>query len=281
MLTDIIFGPPPSETLAKIRTLPQWTDAVHGHLSKVYEFVAVGEHGMARAYLPNIENWIDEGFVRFSQKLPVSEVSQAVWPLRQRIQFLRTSMVPLRRSALQDVGEATLDEAYQLLVMSGYLSGIRTAAARKKSKPPREIIRTIIVRDLARRVVREFPQIRRLHLVGSRLRHRYARDVEFVAVVDDERNMPSRNIVNALDGPVKVDLFFSLPDEVEPHILEFGLGFDIMRWKRAAIAKGYKLTRYGLWKGNARVSNRMAEIAVLIGMPLKPNLVWSLENPLF
>lgn len=280
MLTDIIFGPMPSDTLAKIRTLPQWTDAIHGHLSKVYEFVAAGEHGMARAYLPNVENWIDEGFVRFSQRLPVSEVSQAVWPLRQRVQFLRTSMVPLRRSALQELGHASLDEAHQLLVMSDYLFGIRTAAARKESKSPREVIRTLIVRNLARKVTREFPQIQRLHLVGSRLRHRYGRDVEFVAVVDDEREMPARNIVNALDGPVKVDLFFSLPDEVETHILEFGLGFDIMRWKRAAISKGYKLTRYGLWKGPMRVSNKMAEISALIGMPLKPHLVWSLENPM-
>lgn len=141
-------------------------------------------------------------------------------------------------------------------------------------------IATIVVHRIAEAVRKTFPRILRLHLVGSRLRHKYGRDVEFVAVVEHLEDMPSRNVVGLKIANLKVDLFFSLPQEVEASILEFGLGADIMRWKRAAIRKGLKLNRYGLWKNGKLVAVKMAEIAAILGMPLKTELVFSLENPL-
>lgn len=145
---------------------------------------------------------------------------------------------------------------------------------------PRIPISTVLVLGAARAIHRLFPKIKRLHLVGSRLRHKYGRDIEFVAVVDRPEDMPGRNVINLKVGNMKVDLFFATAEEAEPTILEFGLGRDIMRWKRAAIAKGLKLNRYGLWNGSVRVTNRMDEIAAILGMELKPHLVFSLKNPL-
>lgn len=161
----------------------------------------------------------------------------------------------------------------------------------KTQKPPRAVIETIIVKNIAEKIRGIFPQIARLHLVGSRLRHREARDVEFVAVVEDPRNLIGRTIINVFDRPEnkdikpgktyppKVDLFFSLPNEVESHILEFGLGMDNVRWKKAAQKKGYRLTRYGLFKGSILITQKMGEIAKLIGMKIKPSLVHSLKTP--
>lgn len=172
------------------------------------------------------------------------------------------------------------------------MMGIRTAARKKIGKLPRAIIETIVVKGIANRIKSVFPQVERLHLVGSRLRHREARDVEFVAAVSSLNDMPGRALINIFDRPPdkdikrgktyppKVDLFFATPEEVEAHIIEFGLGLDNIRWKKAAKKKGYKLTRYGLFKGPVLVTQKMVEIARLIGMPLKPHLIMSLENPL-
>lgn len=160
------------------------------------------------------------------------------------------------------------------------LSGIRTAAERKKSAPPRIPIATALIFKAAQSIRKIFPQIQRLHLVGSRLRHKYGRDLDFVAVVDSVGDMPSRNILDLSYGGFKINLFFATPEEAETTILEFGLGFDIMRWKRAAIAKGLKLNRFGLWKDSRVVTRKMAEIAAVLGMPLKPFLVMTLRNPL-
>lgn len=164
--------------------------------------------------------------------------------------------------------------------LSDYLiQGIRSAVQRKVGKPPREAISTLQVGLAAKAVKNLFPMIRSLHLVGSRLRHKVGRDLDFVAVVENEKAMPTRNLTTTV-GPMKINVFFSLPSEVDTHILEFGLGFDIMRWKRAAIAKGFKLNRYGLWKKGMKVTGSMRKIAALIGMPLKPHLVYSLKHPL-
>lgn len=151
-------------------------------------------------------------------------------------------------------------------------------AVRKKTVP-RAPISIALIREVAKALRRMFPKIQKLHLVGSRIRHAYARDLDFVAVVRDLRDMPGRNVTLKI-GNLTVNLFASLPDEVETHILEFGLGADIMRWKRAAKRKGFKLNRYGLWRKGVKVSGKMAEIAALIGMPLKPFLVDTLRNPL-
>src|SRR3990172_605540 len=199
-----------------------------------------------------------------------------------RLQLLSSMPVDAARSARLATffkQAASIKGAIIRAKTSQFMEGIRTAARKKEGKPPRAIIETLIVEKTAERLKGLFPQILRLHLVGSRLRHRYGRDLEFVAVVENEQNMPGRNLVNAIDSKLKVDLFFSLPEEIETHILEFGLGFDIMRWKKTAIKKGYKLNRYGLFKKGLLVSRKMAEIAQLIGMPLKPHLVASLENP--
>jgi hypothetical protein len=67
---------------------------------------------------------------------------------------------------------------------------------------------------------------------------------------------------------------------MEAAILEFGLGLDIIRWKRAAISMGYQLNRYGLWRGKVLVTQKMAQISSILGLPLKPHLVYTLKNPL-
>lgn len=154
--------------------------------------------------------------------------------------------------------------------------GIKTAARRKEGVPARVPIETLLVRETAKAVKRLIPEVRHLHLVGSRLRHRYGRDLDFVAV---SPTLAGRNKTLKV-GNLTVNLFFSSQQEVEPAILEYGLGFDIMRWKRKAISMGYRLNRYGLWKGSALVSVKMAEISSLLGLPLKPSLVYTLRNPL-
>lgn len=158
------------------------------------------------------------------------------------------------------------------------LMGIRTADRKKAGRPPRMTIATLLVERTAEAIHSLFPKVKKLHLVGSRLRHRYARDLDFVAVVDDLRAMPRRNVTLKI-GSLGVNLFAALPDEVESHLLEFGLGLDIIRWKRKAISLGFVLNRFGLWREGVRLSNRMAEIASVLGMPLKPHLVWSLKHP--
>jgi DNA polymerase/3'-5' exonuclease PolX len=149
------------------------------------------------------------------------------------------------------------------------------------SQPARVPIATLLVVRAAEAVKRAFPEIKRLYLVGSRLRHKYGRDIDFVALVDRKEDMPSRNVLGIpfKSAGFKIDLFFATPDELEPTIIEFALGRD-MTWKRAAIAKGLKLNRFGLWKGSRRISNKMSEIAAILGVPLKPHLVFTLAHPL-
>ncbi len=193
----------------------------------------------------------------------------------------------------------SLDQARELFTMLNYteqelkqlktelhglvdISGIRTAVARKKSKPPRMPIATIIVKQAAEYIKRKYPQIKRLHLAGGRLRHPISgsRDLDFIAVVKSENDMPGRNVTDLRFGVHKVDVFFSLPDEVETHILEMGLGFADLHWKREAIKRGYHLNRYGLWQGAKLVTQKMVVIAKLLDMELKPFLLATLRNPL-
>jgi len=152
-------------------------------------------------------------------------------------------------------------------------------AVRKKTGM-RLPIATVVVHKVAADVKKRFPKFRRLHLVGSRLRHKYARDLDFVAVVEAHADAEPRNILDVTVGPIRVNLFVALPLEVEASILEFGLGADILRWKLSAVRKGLTLNRYGLWRKGRIVTHRMAEIAAILGMPLKPELVYTLENPL-
>lgn len=157
--------------------------------------------------------------------------------------------------------------------------GIRAAAvARKKTLPPRVPIATVLVRETAGAVRRLYPGIRDLHLVGSRLRHKYARDLDWVAVVSRPGDMPGRNVTLKI-GALSVNLFFALPEERETTVLEFGLGLDIRRWKRRAIDRGFKLNRYGLFHKGVKMTGRLVEIAGVLGLAPKPALVWTLKNP--
>jgi DNA polymerase/3'-5' exonuclease PolX len=155
--------------------------------------------------------------------------------------------------------------------------GIRTAARKKIGRTPRMPIATLLVGETAKAIKALHPGIKDLHLVGSRLRHRYGRDLDFVAVTDQPA-VTGRNATLRV-GDFKVNLFFADKDNVESAILEFGLGLDILRWKRKAIDRGYRLNRYGLWKGKVLVSSEMGKIAALLGLPLKPQLVYTLKHP--
>lgn len=154
---------------------------------------------------------------------------------------------------------------------------VMEAATRVKSGP-RVAIQTMTVKSVAKALREAFGSaIERLHLVGSRLRHREARDLDFVAVAKNPE-AGGRNL-NFEIGTLKINLFLSASRDVEAHILEFGLGLDNIRWKQAAARKGFKLNRFGLWKGTKRVTGSMRKIAGILGMPLKPQLVWSLKHP--
>jgi len=155
--------------------------------------------------------------------------------------------------------------------------GIRTAARKKAKAPPRLPIATALVEQTAKAIKDLHPKIKQLHLVGSRLRHKYGRDLDFVAVTDDLA-LFGRNATLRV-GDFKVNLFFASTKNVEATILEFGLGLDIMRWKRKAIERGYRLNRYGLWHGKVFVSAEMGRIAALLELPLKPFLVYTLKHP--
>jgi DNA polymerase/3'-5' exonuclease PolX len=143
---------------------------------------------------------------------------------------------------------------------------------------PRLPISTEVVKNAAFLVKRLFPVILRLHLVGSRLRHKYGRDIDFVAVIKDPSLAGMNKTVKF--GSISVNLFTANPSNVEAAILEYGLGMDVKRWKRAAKDRGFKLNRYGLWRKGTLISSKMDPIAGLLGMALKPSLVYSLDNPL-
>lgn len=149
-------------------------------------------------------------------------------------------------------------------------------APRVKSAP-RMPIATAAIGVTAKAVKAMDPSIEKLHLVGSRLRHREARDLDFVAVTKDP-NRVGMNVTMRV-GNLSVNLFYADKNTVQPTILEFGLGLDVIRWKKAAQKQGYKLNRYGLWKGNVLVTQSLMEIAFLLGMPVKHELLVSLENP--
>lgn len=137
-------------------------------------------------------------------------------------------------------------------------------------------IATLVVETAAMAVKEIYPNIKRVHLVGSRLRHRYGRDLDFVVVGP---GLEGRN-KTLKSNNLSINLFGASPKNVEAAILEFGLGMDIIRWKRVARKKGYQLNRYGLWKGNKLVTTRMLKISNILGLPLRPELVYTLRNPL-
>lgn len=133
--------------------------------------------------------------------------------------------------------------------------------------------------EAAKLVKEAFPKTKRLHLVGSTLRHGKGDDMDFVAVVE-EKLPDDKNIIGFKVGDTTSDIFFSLDATVESFIIEYGLGMDVIRWKTKAQKQGFKLNRYGLWDGATLVTAKMVEIADKLALPLKEKLVWSLNNPL-
>jgi len=140
-------------------------------------------------------------------------------------------------------------------------------------------IETILVKEVAKRIKKLYPQVSKVYLVGSRSRRKIGNDLDFVATVRGSRRLPSRNATIKSDH-MQVNIFFARPCELDTHLLEFGLGMDIIRWKKAAISRGLKLNRYGLWKGKKLVSHNMAEIAAILGKELKRHLIETKANPL-
>ena len=148
-----------------------------------------------------------------------------------------------------------------------------------KSKPRQKIASGVVI-AAARKVHSEYPMISTLHLVGSRLRHAEARDLEFVGVVPDEDPLPARTIPAAVTvAGVPVDLFFARPSEIGMTVLEFGLGLAITHWKRDAIKQGLRLNRYGLWRNGKLVTQNIWECARILGREVPSALAFSLENP--
>jgi len=142
---------------------------------------------------------------------------------------------------------------------------------------PQIPIATLLIHKVAKSV-KELYRAKAVYLVGSRLRHKYGRDLDFVVATDDP-SFHGKN-VTFKTGNLSVNLFFALTGEEEPAILEYGLGTDNLRWKAKAKSFGFRLGRYGLFKGDRLITNKMAHIAKILGMPLKANLVWTLEHPL-
>jgi len=145
-----------------------------------------------------------------------------------------------------------------------------------------------LVKGSARVVKRLFPGIRKLYLVGASIRGKVGTDIDFVAEMPTETK-PDQviNIPLLIKVPrrkrrigVEVDVFFASPESVKATVLHYGLGKDIIRWKKIARSKGYKLNRRGLWKGKKRITGSVVRIAKMLGTDLKPFILATLGNPL-
>jgi DNA polymerase/3'-5' exonuclease PolX len=145
-----------------------------------------------------------------------------------------------------------------------------------------------LVKGSARVVKRLFPGIRKLYLVGASIRGKVGTDIDFVAEMPTETK-PDQviNVPLLIKVPrrkrrvgVEVDVFFASPQTVKTTVLHYGLGKDIIRWKKIARSKGYKLNRYGLWKGMKRVTGSPTKIALILGTNLKPFIQATLDSPL-
>ena len=206
-----------------------------------------------------------------SRKLSVAET---LCEVRKAEAMVITAIKDAQGSAL--AGPSTTLAA-QILTEAGRS---RVFLGRAGKSKPRQKISSGVVIAAARKVREMFPGISTLHLVGSRLRHVDARDIEFCAVVEDQASLPARTLVGATTvGNVAVDLFFALPSEIQMTILEFGLGLANMTWKRDAIKLGYRLNRYGLWRNGKLVTQNMWETARILGREVPSSLAFSLENP--
>ena len=130
-------------------------------------------------------------------------------------------------------------------------------------------------------IKKAYPDVKRLHLAGSSLRHGQGEDIDFVAVVDVKETVnEGKNKIGFDLGGTTSDIFFTTEATLETFILEYGLGKYNIRWKMKAQKQGLKLNRYGLWQGDVLVTAKMAEVAEKLGLPLKEHLVRSLETPM-
>ena len=130
-------------------------------------------------------------------------------------------------------------------------------------------------------IKKAYPDIKRLHLAGSSLRHGEGKDIDFVAVVDVKETVnEGKNKIGFDLGGMKSDIFFTTEATLETFLIEYGLGKDNIRWKMKAQKLGLKLNRYGLWRDEELVTAKMAEIAKRLELPLKDHLTRSLETPL-
>ena len=141
---------------------------------------------------------------------------------------------------------------------------------------PRIPISTILIYKVAKGIKRLY-RAKKVYLVGSRLRHKYGRDLDFTAEVDG--SLAGRNVTFKV-GQLSVNVFFASHEDIEATTLEFSLGLDSIRWKRKARSMGLVLNRYGLWYKGTRVTAKAKEIAAVLGMQLKPFVMATLENPL-
>jgi DNA polymerase/3'-5' exonuclease PolX len=155
-----------------------------------------------------------------------------------------------------------------------------------------------LIRGAARTVKKMFPQIKSLYLVGASIRGKVGTDIDFVAevpaVTPQQRKIVQKlerdqviNIPLMLPVPgrkqkvrVETDIFFAYPTNLKTTVLHYGLGKDIIRWKTRARSRGYKLNRYGLWKGKKRITGSPARIAQILGTDLKPFINATLDHPL-
>lgn len=137
-------------------------------------------------------------------------------------------------------------------------------------------IATLLIHKVAK-AVKELYRAKAVYLVGSRLRHKYGRDLDFTAEVN--KSMAGRNVTFKI-GQLSVNVFFASSEDIEATTLEFSLGMDSIRWKKKARSMGFVLNRYGLWYKGVRVTTKAKEIAAVLGMKLKPFVMTTLENPL-
>ncbi len=130
------------------------------------------------------------------------------------------------------------------------------------------------------------PYVTRIAIAGSLARkHENVGDVDLVAVLKDDdikevlrktarvsnTGGGEQNINFDYDG-IGFNLWLTPEKSFEATWLHFAWGKGIIRAKMVAKDKGYKLTRYGIFKNDKFITGRIKEIFKIIGMEPKKNI---------
>jgi DNA polymerase/3'-5' exonuclease PolX len=134
------------------------------------------------------------------------------------------------------------------------------------------------------------PYVTRIAIAGSLARkHEDVGDVDLVAVLKDDNikevlgKTPKVSNIGGGEQTINFDydgigfnLWMTPEKSFEATWLHFAWGKGIIRAKMVAKDKGYKLTRYGIFKDDKFITGKMKEIFKIIGMEPKKDI--GIEN---